>query len=317
MNKIKSIKRLNELYKSVSQNQIQKISSNDYKRINYISHYNFTTYNKSFNIPEYNFIYNDQYGNDGIYLTTKDVENEIGRVDIDENLIAVPMVIPFNEKGEPMLDNQRHKEDYKLLKTLFTDPDVMKSTGFNLGNVLTRAQLNPIISSCVRHKEEERNGHYGLYKVLDLRLGKYIGVQGMTILKDREGNVLKSHADNPVIESLTLIGSEYLRNGYGSKLIDWSFTAAENRKDIVIYTVRIDNDGTKAICKKHRPVHLGIKNVGGKEDFRGKVDVFIPLASYKRIENYPEFIEELVNSQTSAVQTNKIKITERQMSLRL
>ncbi len=243
-------------------------------------------------------------------LTSKSspANTDIGIKKIDSNLIAVPLVIPFDKKGEPILDNPEHKKDYKMLRNLFRDSEVMKSTGFNFGMTLTNDQLHPIMASCVRHTSDKKDSPYGLYKIYDKSLDEYVGVQGMMVLKDKEGKDLCTPStNNPVVESLTLVDSKHLRSGYGSKLIDWSFSDAEKRGDIVMYTVRIDNAGTKAICKKHKPIHLGLKNVGGKEDFRGKVDVFITLNSYNKVKDYPDFCETLLGGQTSATQTNQVQ----------
>lgn len=244
------------------------------------------------------------------HLTSKasPVDTDIGTKQIDNNLIAVPLVIPFDKKGDPILIDPEHKKDYKMLRNLFLDPEVMQSTSFNFGSVLSKAQLNPTISSCVRHSEYERSGHYGLYKIYDKSIGEYIGVQGMMVLKDKDGKDLYTPDTNkPVVESLTLVDSKHLRSGYGSKLIDWSFSDAQNRGDIVMYTVRIDNGGTKAICKKHEPVHLGLKNIGEKEDPRGKVDIFIPLKSLNQTKDCPELFKKILDGQTAAGRAHQIR----------
>jgi hypothetical protein len=244
------------------------------------------------------------------HLTSKalPVDTDIGIKQIDNNLIAVPLVIPFDKKGDPILDNPEHKKDYKMLRNLFHDQKVMQSTSFNFGSVLSNAQLHPTMASCVRHSEDERSSHYGLYKIYDKSVGEYIGVQGMMILKDNDGKDLCTpNTNKPVAESLTLVDSKHLRSGYGSKLIDWSFSDAQNRGDIVMYTVRIDNGGTKAICKKHEPVHLGLKNIGEKEDPKGKVDIFIPLKSLNQTKHCPELFKKILDGQTAAGQAHQIR----------
>ena len=158
----------------------------------------------------------------------------------------------------------------------------MKSTGFNFGMTLTNDQLHPIMSSCVRQSNDEKSSPYGLYKIYDKSLGEYVGVQGMMILKDKDGKDLCTpNTNKPVVESLTLVDSKYLRSGYGSKLILPKNEVAEEN---AIYVAQLQELARVFSSSGDRHIRQYIINFA-----RGVLE---RAGDYKRVEGY---IAEMLN----------------------
>jgi len=186
------------------------------------------------------------------YKVQEITKNTDSSINIGKNLVGYPIVIPYdNEK--PILKTEQQERDYQLLKDLFLNTDVMKTSSFNSGKPLAEEQLAPYVKKITR-REDNANSPHGLYRIHDKTIGKDVGVQGMIDL-----GLPKGYAGDKIVESLTFLKKQYLRNGYGRTLIDSFFKHFEHvNKDHIVYTVKYDNAGTHKICTNQIPMHIGM-----------------------------------------------------------
>ena len=159
----------------------------------------------------------------------------------EEKFIFEPLNIKFNEAFEPLIQNY----DYTLLRTIFTNYEIMKtSTAF--GGELARNDYDlHSLMNLLLEKEDEFKRDYGLQKVFNTDLNAYIGVAGLIRFQ------------NNVSEYAIFLKPEFSGLGLGNLVLKELFKKADERNENVICSIYKENFPSIKIAEKNGMVFTG------------------------------------------------------------
>lgn len=174
----------------------------------------------------------------------------------------------MNIEFDKNLNLIKRNEDYFLLKEIFTDARVMKTSTVFAGDIArTEKDLHSLIYSFLEF-DENFKGIYGFQKVFCRKLNKYVGIGAFT----RRGKYI----DIDIVEGMIFLKSEYIGSGIGFWIEKKAMQNFEDKNIILIASAWAENKVAIKLMKKNGMMLNGefIKSFGEKSI---KVELYIRL----------------------------------------
>lgn len=176
-----------------------------------------------------------EYNPQAQYLTLKGMAENT-----KERFVFSTVNVEFNKNLTP----KEESADYKLLKEIFTDLEVMKtSTAFGGGLAKNDRDLHQFMYNLIEQDKNLKND-YGLKKVWSLNLCKYVGVMGL----------IRTGAN--LVEGAIFLKSEHIGSGIGFWMEKRLFENLDALNDSMIASVWESNTAAMRLMEKNGMVFV-------------------------------------------------------------